>query len=145
MQYELEFYSTTAPQMAVVEQAVRAMGPVQAMEIPGLERFNPQVALLTAGPTSVPQVQVHAASNPFTGSNPALNPSPPRDRTPRMSHAPQLKKCRALYDFVPQEAGELPFRVGEELSIVEDIGSGWYKARNASGQEGLIPGNYVQT
>jgi len=117
------------------------------MEIPGLEKFQPVQLLITAPPqqAAVPQQQAQHASNPFTGSNPAvLSPSPLS--TPRFSHAQSnQKKARALYDFVPQEAGELPFRLGEELTIVEDIGSGWFKARNAAGQEGLIPGNYVQT
>jgi len=158
IQYELEFYSSTAPQIATVEQSVRSMGPVQALEHAGLEKFTTQF-LLTAPPDSAPPAffpqQQPQVQQPIATSNPGnpfatANIQPVNDNgnlrpTPRGSRAvPSVKKARALYDFAPQEGGELGFVTGEELVITQDIGGGWLRAKNNAGSEGLIPGNYVQ-
>jgi len=152
IQYELEFYIATAPKIATVEQAVRSMGPVKAIEMAGLEKFQPQFAMLPAPESAPPPFSNTGASNPFAGqfqpaaAVPIMNPSP--RSSPRMSRAapvPAVKKARALYDFKAQEQGELSFANGEELVITQDIGGGWLKAKNQYGIEGLIPGNYVQT
>jgi hypothetical protein len=149
VQYELEFYSGTAPQIAQVESAVRAMGPVQAIEMAGLEKFQPQFAMLPPPESAPPSNPV---SNPFsTQSNTLqppglnLNPSPiSTPRSSRVSHAPPVKKAHGLYDFNGQDESELSFATGEELVITQDIGGGWLRAKNHYGKEGLIPGNYVQ-
>jgi len=164
IQYELEFYSSTAPQIATVESAVRAMGPVQAIEHAGLEKFSPQF-MLTAPEATVPTLQlqyhqqpqqaqqqaqqpVSATSNPgnpFSLQTQNVQAAQPVGITPRSSRAlPTVKKARALYDFAPQETGELAFVTGEELVITQDIGGGWLRAKSQAGSEGLIPGNYVQ-
>jgi len=126
------------------------MGPVQAIEMSGLEKFQPQFAMLPP-PESAPPVS-NPASNPFAGQSnnlqpPGLNLNPSPVSTPRssrVSHAPPEKKANGLYDFNGQDPSELSFATGEELVIVQDIGGGWLKAKNRYGKEGLIPGNYVQ-
>jgi len=165
IQFELEFYSSTAPQIATVESSVRAMGPVQAIEHAGLEKFSPQFMLTGAGPApeaALPALQYHQQpqqaqqplsstsnpGNPFSNLQiPVQQPVQPVGITPRSSRvlpSPAVKKARALYDFAPQEGGELGFANGEELFITQDIGGGWLRAKNQAGSEGLIPGNYVQ-
>jgi len=159
IQYELEFYHSTAPKISSVEQAVRSMGPVQAIEMPGLEKFQPQLALLPPPPDYAPPLVSNnnvSASNPFAQNQnlqppvavAAMNPSP--RASPRVSRTASplksaVKKAKGLYDFNAQEEGELTFKCGEELVITEDIGGGWLRAKNQFGLEGLIPGNYVQT
>jgi len=168
VQYELEFYSSTAPKLSNVEQAVRTMGPVKAIEMPGLEKFQTQLTyqpqLMLPPPESAPPpVNTTQSSNPFTNhslqtpNTGYMNPSP--KNSPRNSKTSStvplkaskdlpiprtVKKARGLYDFNAQEAGELSFVAGEEVVITEDIGGGWLRAKNQYGQEGLIPGNYVQ-
>ncbi|XP_055996699.1 sorting nexin-33-like isoform X3 [Ostrea edulis] len=55
-------------------------------------------------------------------------------------------QARGLYDFDGDtDNGELTFGAGETLTIVaQDIGEGWWEAKNESGQQGLIPESYVQ-
>ncbi|KAJ8299164.1 hypothetical protein KUTeg_023224 [Tegillarca granosa] len=53
---------------------------------------------------------------------------------------------RALYDFEGDpDNGELSFRAGDSLTLVtQDIGEGWWEAKNDLGHQGLIPESYVQ-
>jgi len=107
------------------------MGPVQAIEHPGMDKFmlqqTPQVPQLTYTPHN-------------TGPPPSYAP-PPQDFVPPHNN---YQKLRALYDFESPEPGDLPFRAGEELSVISDAGSGWLNAMNAAGRSGLVPANYLQ-
>jgi len=49
--------------------------------------------------------------------------------------------AKALYNCESINPDELSFREGEILEIVENTGP-WWKARNAGGKQGLVPGNY---
>ncbi|XP_076116058.1 sorting nexin lst-4-like isoform X3 [Mytilus galloprovincialis] len=55
-------------------------------------------------------------------------------------------KVKVLYDFDGDpDNGELSVRAGEELTVTaQDIGDGWWEARNSLGHQGLIPEAYVQ-
>lgn len=52
----------------------------------------------------------------------------------------------ALYSFVSNNDQELSFEKGDRLEILDRPSSDpdWYKARNQSGQIGLVPRNYLQ-
>lgn len=54
--------------------------------------------------------------------------------------------ARALYDFDGDpDNGELSFRGGDVLTIIaQDIGDGWWEARNDLGHQGLVPEAYLQ-
>ena len=54
------------------------------------------------------------------------------------------KQCVALYPYAATAEDELTIRENEQLTLVEDEYEGWVRARNASGQEGLVPATYVQ-
>ena len=51
----------------------------------------------------------------------------------------------ALYTFKAQNDTELSFGKGERLEVIDRPPSDpdWYKARNTSGQIGLVPKNYL--
>ncbi|XP_048208274.1 nephrocystin-1 isoform X2 [Perognathus longimembris pacificus] len=50
----------------------------------------------------------------------------------------------ALGDFTAQQAGDLTFKKGEILLIIEKKPDGWWIAKNAQGNEGLIPRTYLE-
>ncbi|KAK7488820.1 hypothetical protein BaRGS_00019955 [Batillaria attramentaria] len=51
-----------------------------------------------------------------------------------------------MYDFEGDaDNGELSFYSGDVLTIIrQDIGDGWWEARNAQGEQGLVPETYVE-
>ncbi|XP_013378285.1 PREDICTED: nephrocystin-1 isoform X2 [Chinchilla lanigera] len=54
------------------------------------------------------------------------------------------KEYIALGDFTAQQAGDLTFQKGEILLIIEKKPDGWWIAKNAKGNEGLIPRTYLE-
>uniref|UniRef100_A0A914DN58 Uncharacterized protein n=1 Tax=Acrobeloides nanus TaxID=290746 RepID=A0A914DN58_9BILA len=57
-----------------------------------------------------------------------------------------LEVVIALYSFEAQNAEELSFSKGERLEVIEHPihDPEWWKAKNAKGQVGLIPTNYIE-
>uniref|UniRef100_A0A7E4URR4 SH3 domain-containing protein n=1 Tax=Panagrellus redivivus TaxID=6233 RepID=A0A7E4URR4_PANRE len=57
-----------------------------------------------------------------------------------------LETVHALYNFDAQSAEELSFRQGDILDIIEhpEHDPEWWRARNAAGQTGLVPTNYIK-
>lgn len=49
----------------------------------------------------------------------------------------------ALYSFEGQEPSDLSFEKNEILDIIEKPQEEWWEARNALGNVGLVPGNYL--
>ncbi|CAH8596110.1 unnamed protein product [Schistosoma rodhaini] len=53
-------------------------------------------------------------------------------------------KAVCLYDYNANEDDELSFRAKEHIFDIEQIDEGWWLGRNADGQVGLFPANYVK-
>ncbi|XP_038186387.1 nephrocystin-1 isoform X3 [Arvicola amphibius] len=50
----------------------------------------------------------------------------------------------ALGDFAAQQAGDLTFKKGDILHIIDKKPDGWWLAQDAEGNEGLIPRTYLE-
>nr|XP_002124836.3 tyrosine-protein kinase Btk29A [Ciona intestinalis] len=50
----------------------------------------------------------------------------------------------ALYDFEPQEAGDVGLVADEVYTVLETSRPHWWKVRNKRGEEGYVPANYVK-
>lgn len=57
--------------------------------------------------------------------------------------AATVSRVRALYDFAPSEAGELAFKKGDIIAVLESVYKDWWKG-SLRGQTGIFPLNYVE-
>lgn len=81
----------------------------------------------------------HATSSAATGSTQAAPPQP----VPSGTTAATVSRVRALFDFHPSEAGELQFRKGDVIAVLESVYKDWWKG-SLKGQTGIFPLNYVE-
>ena len=62
---------------------------------------------------------------------------------PSGTTAATVSRVRALFDFQPSEAGELQFRKGDIIAVLEAVYKDWWKG-SLRGQTGIFPLNYVE-
>ncbi|KAL5350780.1 ESCRT-0 subunit protein hse1 [Pseudogymnoascus australis] len=69
----------------------------------------------------------------------AARPQP----VPSGTTAATVSRVRALFDFQPSEDGELQFRKGDIIAVLESAYKDWWKG-SLRGQTGIFPLNYVE-
>jgi hypothetical protein len=57
--------------------------------------------------------------------------------------AATVSRVRALFDFQPSEPGELQFKKGDIIAVLESVYKDWWKG-SLRGQVGIFPLNYVE-
>ncbi|KFX89029.1 hypothetical protein O988_08798 [Pseudogymnoascus sp. VKM F-3808] len=86
--------------------------------------------------------QQAAASSSAQAQSQAQAPAGPQP-VPSGTTAATVSRVRALFDFQPSEAGELQFRKGDIIAVLESVYKDWWKG-SLRGQTGIFPLNYVE-
>lgn len=82
------------------------------------------------GPSGQPQQQQQQAQQA---------PAP----VPAGTTAATVSRVRALYDFTPSEPGELEFKRGDVIAVLESVYKDWWRG-SLKGKTGIFPLNYVE-
>ncbi|KAK1834149.1 class E vacuolar protein-sorting machinery protein hse1 [Podospora conica] len=67
----------------------------------------------------------------------------PAQPTPTGTTAATVSRVRALFDFVPSEPGELEFKKGDVIAVLESVFKDWWRG-SLKGKTGIFPLNYVE-
>ncbi|KAF9243760.1 hypothetical protein BU15DRAFT_86204 [Melanogaster broomeanus] len=88
----------------------------------------------------------YSATNNGTTTAATKRPPPPPPLKPKPKLEPAVEYVTALYDFDAQAAGDLSFKTGDRIEIVTKTESqeDWWTGR-LNGEQGVFPGNYVQS
>ena len=99
--------------------------------------------------TLPPPIRTDGAHSPgkkgvhFSEASPAI--IPPRSASPEAQQDEiEGLEAVALYDFQAQGEDELSVAENDALWIIEQEGDEWWKCRNVSGSEGVVPASYVE-
>ncbi|XP_067681364.1 nephrocystin-1-like isoform X3 [Haliotis asinina] len=57
---------------------------------------------------------------------------------------PSMRQFTAVEDYAGEEEGDLGFKKGDILTIIETRDDGWWVAENSEGDKGLVPSTYLQ-
>ncbi|OBT66872.1 hypothetical protein VE03_04249 [Pseudogymnoascus sp. 23342-1-I1] len=85
------------------------------------------------------QAAASSLSQPQAQAQAAARPQP----VPSGTTAATVSRVRALFDFQPSEDGELQFRKGDIIAVLESAYKDWWKG-SLRGQTGIFPLNYVE-
>ncbi|KAI0173555.1 hypothetical protein GGR52DRAFT_543490 [Hypoxylon sp. FL1284] len=89
------------------------------------------------------------SSPPVAGPSSSAGPSAaagqpePVPSHPTGTTAATVSRVRALFDFVPSEPGELEFKKGDIIAVLESVYKDWWRG-SLKGRTGIFPLNYVE-
>ncbi|TPX77174.1 hypothetical protein CcCBS67573_g01546 [Chytriomyces confervae] len=157
-----EILSGTVPPPPAAEELYRALNRRTEQEVTGEDIAARRPSFNPAAMFRKDKEEQEASNNYGGGSNGGYNSGPYRTpasssiSSPSESHRPvplpgrlpapappPSARVKALYDFEGQRDGDLSFRAGEEIIVLQKNANDWWNGRIGS-REGVFPANYVQ-
>ncbi|KAI2633053.1 hypothetical protein GGS26DRAFT_555128 [Hypomontagnella submonticulosa] len=88
---------------------------------------------------------VSSPPGPSSGAGPSATTAQmePVPSHPTGTTAATVSRVRALFDFVPSEPGELEFKKGDIIAVLESVYKDWWRG-SLKGRTGIFPLNYVE-
>ncbi|KAM3507402.1 hypothetical protein MY10362_001784 [Beauveria mimosiformis] len=81
-----------------------------------------------------------SSAQPGSSGKEEATPAPP---VPAGTTAATVSRVRALFDFAPSEPGELEFKKGDVIAVLESVYKDWWRG-SLKGNTGIFPLNYVE-
>ncbi|XP_033230407.1 endophilin-A isoform X7 [Belonocnema kinseyi] len=96
-------------------------------------------------PKTLADLHVDTLSDGMNGGNFSVHASPLPSPSKSPARTPMAKQpcCTALYDFEPENPGELGFKENDTITLIQKIDDNWYEG-NVNGRTGYFPVTYVQ-
>lgn len=102
-----------------------------------------QMALKLSIQDKATQAQAKASQQPAAEASTSQSQPAQPQAVPSGTTAATVSRVRALFDFQPSEPGELQFRKGDIIAVLESVYKDWWKG-SLRGQTGIFPLNYVE-
>jgi signal transducing adaptor molecule len=102
-----------------------------------------QMALKLSIQDKASQAQAKAQQQPAPEAGSTQSQPAQPQAVPSGTTAATVSRVRALFDFQPSEPGELQFRKGDIIAVLESVYKDWWKG-SLRGQTGIFPLNYVE-
>ncbi|KAK4217214.1 class E vacuolar protein-sorting machinery protein hse1 [Rhypophila decipiens] len=84
-----------------------------------------------------------SAAGGSSGGGAAQAAAPQQQPMPSGTTAATVSRVRALFDFLPSEPGELEFKKGDVIAVLESVYKDWWRG-SLKGKTGIFPLNYVE-
>jgi signal transducing adaptor molecule len=115
----------------------------QKSRLTDVDRKKEEEELQMALKLSIQDKASQAQKAETTASSSKLNAPKAAQPVPSGTTAATVSRVRALFDFQPSEPGELQFRKGDVIAVLESVFKDWWKG-SLRGQTGIFPLNYVE-
>ncbi|XP_034944867.1 endophilin-A isoform X2 [Chelonus insularis] len=87
------------------------------------------------------QLELFSTGNLPQSTNASPLPSP--SKSPARTPVPKQPCCTALYDFEPENPGELGFKENDTITLIQRVDENWFEGK-INGRTGYFPVSYVQ-
>lgn len=119
----------------------------QKTQITDLDRQKEEDELQMALKMSIQESKSDSPAAPKSNapqqSESSSQPAQPAQPVPSGTTAATVSRVRALFDFQPSEPGELQFKKGDIIAVLESVYKDWWKG-SLRGHTGIFPLNYVE-